>query len=154
MHSRHPPNVLGDFWKVIMYNGPTAPLNCGIALGTAYRPFSTPHQHWVVDILDSLPHKPKFTTKNLFPYFHIFIIAKFGQMITTRATTQNGWGEKKNVSNQGFIFPQFWESEYKFFCRKVRKLVEFSLEKHTYKKIPNLFFQRNNKKSSKKYHCY
>jgi len=133
MHSRRPPNVLGDFWKVIMCNGPTAPLNCGIALGTAYTPFSPTHQHWLVDILDSLPNKPKFTTKKFFSYFHLFIIAKFGHMITTRATTQNGWKKRKEKTSltRGFFFPQFWQSEYQKKFRELRKLVEFSLEKHT-----------------------
>jgi hypothetical protein len=54
-------------------------------------------------------------------------------IITTRATTQNGWEKKKkkDISNRGFFFPQFRESEYQEFCRKLRKLVEFSIEKHT-----------------------
>jgi hypothetical protein len=54
-------------------------------------------------------------------------------MITTRATTQNGWKKRKEKTSltRGFFFPQFWQSEYQKKFRELRKLVEFSLEKHT-----------------------
>jgi hypothetical protein len=88
-------------------------------LGHNLQAFLTPHTNidWLISWILYATNQNS-PPKKYFPTFIIFIIAKFDQMITTRATTHKWMGKKKkkDISNHGFFSLNFGSRNTKNFA--------------------------------------